>query len=168
MPGGLTQEKSVHLDLTSDPAELASARNAVEDLGRDCGFDETSKDELGLVVNEAIANIIRHAYKGATDRPIHLDAHFSGKALHIWIRDWGSGVNPLELPPRPRDPLQPGGLGLVCIRRLMDNAEFCRQPDGMLLKMSRTLAKRPGACVETASSTGEPSDGDIASTHSAD
>ena len=62
----------VELNITSDPANLAAARKAVEALCRTVGFDDTAIGEIGLCVNEALANVIRHAYGNATDRPIEL------------------------------------------------------------------------------------------------
>src|SRR5262249_50579153 len=113
----------IRLRIESDPANLAGARRAVESLAAQIGFDELAAGGLGLVVNEALANVMRHAYSGAKDRPIQIDAEAlddSTGGIRILIRDWGSGVNPAAHPPKKYDPLQPGGLGLVCMRQLMD------------------------------------------------
>lgn len=128
---------SIRLKITSDPANLASVREAVEDYCAKGGFDAEAVGEIGLCVNEAMANVIRHAYDGATDRPIEVSAQLQGEAVSINIRDWGNGVNPADLPPQRRDPLTPGGLGLVCLQQMMDETTFHPQPDGMLLTMKR-------------------------------
>src|SRR5688572_15331426 len=109
----------LELKLTSDPAAIAPARVKVEEFARAWRFGEKETADIGLVLNEAIANIIRHAYKGATGQPIELVAVFSNSALTISLRDWGNGVDPMELPAKQHDPLTPGGLGLVCLRELM-------------------------------------------------
>ena len=57
------------------------------------------------------------------------------RALRITIRDWGNGRNPAELPPKPYNALEPGGVGLICLRSLMDEVTYTPQPDGMLLTM---------------------------------
>src|SRR3954467_10381545 len=101
----------LRLKITSDPASLASTRRAVEMFSAQCGFDETSRGEIGLVVNEALANVIRHAYQGATDKPIELSAETTDQGIKIQLRDWGVGVNPLDRPAKKRDPLKPGGVG---------------------------------------------------------
>jgi len=129
------------LRITSDPANLAEVRQDVEKFCAACGFDEESSGQIVLCVNEALANVTRHAYRGATDRPVHLDAEFGDGLLQIAIRDWGRGGTPPDRLP-PRDPLQPGGVGLVCLRKLMDRVEFTPQPDGMLLTMERRLGER--------------------------
>lgn len=141
---GHVAAEPVRLNIKSDPATLASTRRAVEELALAGGFDATACGEIALVVNEALANIMRHAYGGATDRPIELVAELKDDEIQIRIRDWGSGVNPELLPHThlPHDPLKPGGLGLICLRHMMDRVVFTPQRDGMLLEMSRKK-KRP-------------------------
>ena len=140
----------LRLKILSDPANLAGVRQAIETLCADNGFGAKACDDIGLCVNEALANVIRHAYDGAEDKPIDVTAELNDSqdadgTVHLKIRDWGKGVNPQqELPPAPsRDPLKPGGLGLICLRQMMDSVVFTPQPDGMLLEMTRRKNNRP-------------------------
>ena len=126
------------LETTSDPANLAPIRREVEAFCTSCKFDEKAVGEVGLCVNEALANVTRHAYSGAIDRPVRIHAEFVNDELEITIRDWGNGKDP-TLSPKKHDPLTPGGLGLVCLSSLMDEMKFQPQPDGMLLTMKRKL-----------------------------
>ena len=41
------------------------------------------------------------------------------------------------------EPLRPGGVGLVCLKELMDEISFCPQTEGMVLIMIRRK-QRPG------------------------
>jgi serine/threonine-protein kinase RsbW len=136
-----SKQPPLRLRIQSDPANLAEARRAVEMFAAQCGFDETARGEIGLVVNEAMANVIRHAYQGATDRPMELTAEKSDEGIAITLRDWGAGVNPLDLPAKKRDPMKPGGIGLICMRQMMDDVQFHKQPDGMLLSMKRSRVR---------------------------
>ena len=122
--------------IISDPANLAEVRHSIEDFSQQCGFTTEAVGEIGLVVNEAIANIIRHAYGNATDRPIKLTADYSGDTLRIVLRDWGSGRDPSNCCGND-NPLKPGGVGLSCLRKLMDDVRFEPQPDGMELTLIR-------------------------------
>ena len=128
----------LHLDLHSDPAAIAPARRTVEEFAARHDFGERAVADIGLCLNEALANIIRHAYEGRTDRPIALHCHAGDDALTVILRDWGNGRLP-DLRRQPPDPtaLHPGGLGLPCLKQLLDSLEFLPQPDGMLLKMIR-------------------------------
>lgn len=132
---------SIRLNITSDPANLADVRRQVEELCTRNGFDESAVADVGLCVNEAMANVTRHAYGGAKDRPIAVSADYADGKVVISIRDWGSGVDPTQLEPRKPDPLRPGGLGLVCLRKMLDGCTFEPQPDGMLLTMVKFKQK---------------------------
>jgi serine/threonine-protein kinase RsbW len=134
----------MELNVTSDPATLAQVRLACERFCVAAGLSEAVAGEVGLVVNEAMANVMRHAYAGATDRPIRVTAERVDGAVQLTLRDWGSGVNPASAPAKPRDPLRPGGLGMVCIRSLMDQVTYEPQADGMLLRMTKKIDARPG------------------------
>jgi serine/threonine-protein kinase RsbW len=130
--------------ITSDPSAIAPVRKAVEALAASAGMDDRGVGEVGLCVNEALANVIRHAYGGANNRPIVVAAYCKDDALVVTMRDWGSGVNPASLPPRRREALEPGGLGLICLRRMMTRVEYVPQADGMLLVMSKDLRESGG------------------------
>ena len=128
------------LQLTSEPANIAPARLAIEKFAADAGFTEPAVADLGLCLNEALANIIRHAYSGEPGRPMTISCEFDAGELTISIRDWGNGRDPTETI-RPHNPLVPGGLGMICLRSLLDRAEFIPQPDGMLLIMGKRVTK---------------------------
>lgn len=139
MPTESDQEHKLTINLNTDPTLLGSARTAIEKLAATHKFDPKSCEEIGLVVNEALANVIRHAYGLGQDGPIQIDVIVLDGELTIALRDWGRGVNPDKLAPSQaaQDPLKPGGLGLMCMRQMMDSVVFDPQPDGMLLTMKR-------------------------------
>ena len=126
------------MNITSDPANLAPVRKAVEDLAGASGFDASAVGDIALCVNEALANVMRHAYGGMKDRPILITAESDADALTVRVRDWGNGVDPSTLPREPYNPLTPGGVGLICLSELLDEMVYTPQPDGMLA----TLVKR--------------------------
>src|SRR5258705_13384680 len=99
----------MNVKIPSDPARIAEVRKSVEQVAVACGLDEQAVAEGGMCVNEALANVIRHAYGGAKDRPILVRAHCQDRVLGVTIRDWGNGVNPAGLPPKPFYPLEPRG-----------------------------------------------------------
>ena len=127
--------RQIELKVDSDPANLAAVRKAVESFARNHGFAESCCGDVGLCINEILANVIRHAYNDRTDRPIEVRARVDGEELIVEIRDWGNGVDPSSVPAKPYDPLTPGGVGLICIRELMDQVTYHPQPDGMLTRM---------------------------------
>src|SRR5438105_15701680 len=104
------------LSVPSDTVHISSTRHAIEDFAARAGFDATAVGDIGLLVNEAIANVIRHAYHGKPGQPIQIRAELDGATMRVTIRDWGNGVDPSTLPPRTYEPEAPGGLGLIWLR----------------------------------------------------
>lgn len=129
--------ETLRLNITSDPANLADVRRAIEALCQRCGLDDKAVADVGLCVNEALANVIRHAYGGSAGHRIEVEVAGGRDGVQVRIRDWGNGINPASLPPKPRDPLRPGGLGLICLQEMMDTVQWEPQSDGMLLTMSK-------------------------------
>jgi serine/threonine-protein kinase RsbW len=157
-PDGVEESKSdpgIILRFQSSPANLSRVRKAIERFCENTRLDPAARDEVGLVVNEALANVIRHAYSNKSDQPIELRAEPFDSGLKLHIRDWGNGVDPTGKPRPPHDPLVPGGLGLMCMSRLMDDMHFVPQPDGMLLEMTRTTTASRASEVHRENSNDE-------------
>jgi len=148
LPTNTVSPPRLQLEIRSDTAEIAPTRRQIEDFAAQAQFDETAIAQIGLCVNEALANVIRHAYDGAHGRPIvvtaeNVAAHSHAKQIYVTIRDWGKGRNPADCVPKRKDPLQPGGLGLICLKELMDQVTFVPQSDGMLLILVKNQTGRP-------------------------
>ncbi len=80
-------------------------------------LDAPAANDVGLCVNEAMANVTRHAYSGAIDRPVEVAGEpLPGGGVRITIRDWGNGVNPDDVARAEPSPDTPGGLGLICMQ----------------------------------------------------
>jgi len=129
----MADETSLKLRTTSDPANLAPTRHRIEAFCAHQQMNPEACDLIGLCVNEAMANVHRHAYGGADDQPIEVLAERVQRGVRVSIRDWGNGHTPATLPDVKIDPLRPGGLGLICLKQYMDVVQFSPQPDGMLL-----------------------------------
>jgi serine/threonine-protein kinase RsbW len=151
---GITESRTddqLRCRFRSHPEHLARVRKSIEQFCSDAGLDDPACDEVGLVVNEALANVIRHAYSGAKEQPVETTVQRLNPGVKIIIRDWGNGIKPANTRPQIKDPLVPGGLGLICMKKLMDEMDFIPQPDGMLLVMTRSTpgSKAAGmACEE--------------------
>src|SRR5688572_15137417 len=101
----------LELRIVSDPATLRDVRREVEAFAAACGCDPQCGNDVGLCVNEALANVMRHAYHGAADQPIVIEVEDIGAKIEVRIRDWGEAFDPAALKRREYDPLEPGGLG---------------------------------------------------------
>ncbi len=124
----------------SDPQNLCLVRRAVSDIVVGLGFNETERQRLVLSVDEAVANVIRHAYGGSIDGRVELSFWLDPGAVRFELRDFASPVDATRIRPRDLSECRPGGLGINLIDSVMDEWTFLR-PDGggNLLRMVKRL-----------------------------
>ena len=141
-------DKPVRLHLLSLPAHLPVVRGAIEKICELLGFDSDSVGGIVLSVDEAMTNIIRHAYDGAGDKPIEVELAVLGRSepegLKISLRDYGRVVDPATIKSRDLKDVRPGGLGVHIMTECMDVVDYSpAEGGGTLLTMIKKLpAKR--------------------------
>jgi anti-sigma regulatory factor (Ser/Thr protein kinase) len=120
------------LKFRSNPQMLCVVRAALGQLTETLGLSPEAGRAVVLAVDEALTNVIRHAYQGRTDRSVEIsfrrnEARGDGAwhdALEIELQDRGVPVKVEELHGRSLDEVRPGGLGLHFIRENMDIVKF--------------------------------------------
>ena len=88
---------SIEMTIASSPAHLPVVRAAVAEAARLVGFDETCASAIVLAVDEALANVIKHAYEGRADESIDiaitaLVEEGTQTGLQIVVADSGKSV----------------------------------------------------------------------------
>jgi len=137
------------MELRSNPETLCAVRGAVAQLTERLGFSEAECRAVVLGIDEALTNIIRHAYAGHPDRPIEIffsriqasSCGKNGEALEIMLEDRGKKVDRAKLCGRALEDVKPGGLGLHFIRESMDALEFRRRVGRNQLRLIKFLPK---------------------------
>ncbi len=103
------------------------------------GLDEDAVFHCQLAVDEACTNIIEHAYGGDGKGDIEVTCHVSPGKCVISILDTGQPFDPGSIPePQPTagvDKIEPGGVGLHLMRKLMDEVTFHFSGQGTTLVM---------------------------------
>jgi len=145
------EEMLLKLELRSNPEALCLVRATVERAAEVLHFAEADARAIVRSVDEALANIVRHAYGGRPGLPIEVRCHrWSGKStggkqsgIEIVLQDQGIAVDPAKLKGRPLNEIRPGGLGLHFIRKSMDVVEFSRKNGKNQLRMVKYLSPLP-------------------------
>jgi len=140
-------ERPIRLTIFSSPTHLAVVRGAVEGLCRSVGFGDECVTRVVMSVDEAISNVIRHAYGGAEGEPIEIELDWTAArdGVRIGIRDRGRAVEPDAIAPRGPGELTPGGLGLHIMTECMDRLEYRpAEGGGTVLTMIKRLEKARG------------------------
>jgi serine/threonine-protein kinase RsbW len=135
------------LKFTSNPKMLCVVRGALEKLTEMLGLSPEACRAVVLAVDEALTNVIRHAYLGQTDKPVEVIFRHSQvrgdegwrDALEIELEDHGIPVKAEEMRGRSLDEIRPGGLGLHFIRENMDKVKFSYEDGKNHLRLVKFL-----------------------------
>lgn len=137
----------LRLELPSNPEILCVVRSAVMRLAEELGFPGEQCRSLTRAVDEALANIIRHAYDGRTGQPIELlcqrlkepGGEVQREALEIVLVDHGAAADRDKLCGRSLDDVRPGGLGLHFIKESVDIMEYTSEAHENRLRLVKYL-----------------------------
>lgn len=140
-------DRPIRLTIFSSPTHLAVVRGAVDGLCRSIGFDDDCITAVVMSVDEALSNVIRHAYDNAEGQPIDIELDWTRPpdGVRISIRDRGRRVGPECVRPPARDEMRPGGLGLHIMTECMDRIEYSpAEGGGTVLTMVKRLEQARG------------------------
>jgi anti-sigma regulatory factor (Ser/Thr protein kinase) len=138
---------SFHLKLVvpSDPRFLSIARNAVSGVSAISGLSQEECQAVTLALDEALANVIRHAYKNRHDQEIELDCQVNADQIVFRLFDDGESPDPARICGQPLNDISLSGRGTHLIRTIMDEMSY-KQTLGR--NELRLVKKLPGAQVD--------------------
>lgn len=116
------------LTLTNEAGSPALACALARNFGAQLGFDAEALDRIELGIEEAVSNVVRHAF--ARDELHDFDVTFqrSGLGLEILIHDQGQPFDPAHIPDYDPDlslvERPDTGLGMRLIRRAFDQVAY--------------------------------------------
>lgn len=107
---------------------LSKICDFVSQAAQEAGFDASGIYAVQLAVDEAVTNIIEHAYGGENIGDIECNYQIMKDGLKITLVDNGKPFNPDTIPEpmlnAPLDEITPRGLGVFFMRNFMDEVQF--------------------------------------------
>jgi serine/threonine-protein kinase RsbW len=92
------------------------------------GMDDATAAKVSIAVDEAVTNVIIHAYHNEADHQVEIEVRFLSEALEVRIWNTGKGIRDDDVSlPDPREYVKhprKGGLGLLLMSRFMDEIHF--------------------------------------------
>jgi serine/threonine-protein kinase RsbW len=126
VPEETSWKHTTSLVIRNDLTELATVTRLLDEFWRMHGLAAEVQADLNIAIEEIVSNAIRHGDCG--DEPIRLRVTVKPDDIQTEIEDSGIAFNPLRHPlPDPAAPLsqrQPGGLGILMVVKLMDEASY--------------------------------------------
>jgi anti-sigma regulatory factor (Ser/Thr protein kinase) len=129
--------------MPSDPRYLPVVRGAIGPLAAAIGWDESECRAITLALDEALANVIRHAYHNCADGMIELECRESAGGLEITLLDKGDAPDKAKICAREIGCDQPGGLGTHIITKVMDTVSYEASPEGNRFVACKQLRREP-------------------------
>jgi len=126
MPG---DPETLRVTLPSDTGYLHLVSNLTRNAASAAGFTEADAEKVALATDEAVTNVIQHAYHGDSGHTIELRVELSEAGIEIRVIHDGDPIDESRLP-EGFDPIRlvrdrrRGGIGVVLMRRLMDRVDF--------------------------------------------
>ena len=135
---------SIHVtfEMSSQARCLPVVRATVGQLAALVGWSESESRCIMMAVDEALANVIRHAYHGREDARIELHCRAGVDQLEIRIRDTGDAPDRSQICAREVGCDRIGGLGTHIIRDVMDTVSYESGPDGNWFTATKRLRRQ--------------------------
>ena len=118
---------------------LHIVRSVVGQVAALRGFSEEETQFVILAVDEACANVIRHAYQGSEDGVILINCREPPDGIEFLLTDFSKPADSSCWPKRSLDEMKPGGLGIPLIHAVMDQVEYRRGDGCNELLLAKTL-----------------------------
>ena len=129
------------LNIPSRTDNLEIIRDFIIGIARKFGFNDDGIGEIELAVDEACANVIKHAYNYDENKKIDITVETNSSKLTIIISDQGRGFDPdkLESPEQRLQKHARGGLGIALIKKVMDEVSFELNPGNNHVRMVKYI-----------------------------
>lgn len=100
--------------------------------------------EIKTIISEAMINSIIHGYENSEDGKIIVEMELIDHTLLLMIKDYGCGINDLNLAKQPlyttKPELERSGMGITIMESLADSFEILSKKDeGTTVKVSKTF-----------------------------
>jgi anti-sigma regulatory factor (Ser/Thr protein kinase) len=112
----------LQLQVPADARMLPKTRQAVAGYLEEAETTAEVVDDVVLALDEACANVIRHAFPNGVEGDIHLRADIDEQSITVLVEDDGVGFDPFQVDLRSRLD-DTSGRGLHLIRMLMSSVD---------------------------------------------
>ena len=137
--------EELEIKLNNKVSELERFNQTLTEFGQHHGLAPRLVHDLNLALEEILTNIISYGYTDNQEHEIRVSLSVQPGEVRAEVEDDGQPFDPLAAPePDAAKPLAErtiGGLGILLVRKLMDDLEYKRQGDRNLLTIKKKTQK---------------------------
>ncbi len=135
----MAKSPTYKLEVPASTDQLSVARDFVCDHARSFGFGPAEVEGIRLAVDEAMTNVIKHAYKFDDSKTVYINVGMRSNEFWVAIQDTGDtfrieNYQEPDVEQRIKD-RKKGGVGVYLIRKLMDKVEYSQKNAHNEIKM---------------------------------
>ena len=132
------------LKVSCNKDKLKDVRLFVENLLKRYGIPEVEAGEMVLAVDEVCANLMIHSHQCNPKKHIGIKINVrEGQEVIFEITDYGVGFNFCRYKEPSLEEIikekKKGGVGLILVKRIMDNMEFIRKANRNVYRLVKKL-----------------------------
>lgn len=120
-----------HKSITASTENLSEVRKFIGTHAKSHGFNSQQIADIRLAVDEAITNIIKHAYKGDSSNSINIEVSLESDHICIQLQDRGKTFKMRRFSEpdikRKIKEKKRGGMGVFLIHSLMDEVSYTQK-----------------------------------------
>ena len=125
------------------PSKNGAGRKVRREVLRELQRHHWSKHDvfsIHLALEEALVNAIEHGNEFDPEKQVRVCCQLADDLLRIEVTDEGPGFDPAKVPdPTDEQHLEnPGGRGVLLMRRFMDRVEYSAKGNAVVLEKRRT------------------------------
>ena len=134
---------SLTVTIRNDTTEIPRLAELIEEFGEKNELPQKVVFYVNLALDELLTNVISYGYKDDQQHDITVDLKLEERVLTTLVWDDGEPFNPIIAQEPdvqlPIDERPVGGLGLLLVKRMMDQVEYHRIGDRNCLSLRKNL-----------------------------
>lgn len=140
-------DQTVAITLPSSTRHLHTMGVLTKTLAESMGFAARDSEKTALAVEEALTNVIEHAYHGEEGRKMHVIFQLEGERFVVRIQHNGDQIDNNSSPNGESDfshfyrQKKKGGLGVLIMKKCMDEVSYKHGPNQNECCMIKYLKK---------------------------
>ena len=137
----MTAPQRVSYRMESTLESVNKAEEMADQIATQIGFDEDTRDGIGMAIREAMINAVLHGNKYDPAKRVNLTFEQTGPEMIVTIADQGPGFVPEEVPNplAPENLLKQSGRGIFLMRAFMDEVRFRKTNSGTEITLIKRL-----------------------------